>query len=99
MTASDVGGYAKISHEYALINYQGENAGSYRGYVTWSVNNYWPSYQDHHACSGVGGYAVVQPGYGASYIHLDSCSVTNSGTNNRIVTFNVRFDKIGRAHV
>ncbi|MDD2657399.1 MAG: hypothetical protein PHD04_01905 [Candidatus Pacebacteria bacterium] len=91
MSGSDGGGAGNIIAEYALINLQGENGGTYRGYLTWGAGDWWPGYQDHHACSGSGGYAVVQPGYGNSYIHFDSCSVSDSG-NTRTVSFVVRFD-------
>lgn len=89
-TASDPNGGGDIYGEYALINYQGENGGQYRGYLTWGINNYWPGYQDWHSCSG-GGYAAIQPGYGNTYLHLDSCSTSVSG-NNRVANFVVRFD-------
>ena len=91
ISGTDPGGASRITNEYALINYQGENAGSYRGYLTWAYIDIWPGYQDHKLCSGLGGYAVIQPGYGNTYTHLDSCNVTNSG-NTKTVTFTVHFD-------
>ncbi len=93
-TISAVGSHAagagNIIWSGALINYQGGNAGAYRGYLTWGLANHYPSYKDNQACSG-GGYGAIQPGYGDSYIRLRSCSVTDSG-NNRTVNFAVTFD-------
>ncbi len=84
-------GAAYVSNNYALINYQGENAGNYRGYLTWyGPGDAWPGYQNNRACSG-GGYAVVQPSYGNQYIQLDSCSIVDSGTM-RTTNFVVRFN-------
>ncbi len=88
--ASDPNSGGDIYGEYTLINYQGENGGAYRGYLTWGLGDYWSGYQDHTACSG-GGYAVIQPGYGNTYLHLKSCSVSVSG-NSRTVNFAVTFD-------
>jgi hypothetical protein len=86
-TAYDSEGGANISHEYALINYQGSNSGQYRGYLTWyEASNYWGM-----NCAG-GGSAVIQGGYGQSYLILDSCETTVSG-NYRTTTFTVRFDR------
>jgi fibronectin type 3 domain-containing protein len=90
VSANSAGGGNNIATEYALINYQGENAGLYRGYLTWGVGDYWPTGIDRKVCTG-GGYAVIQSGYGNSYLRLDSCSTTISG-NNRITSFVVRFD-------
>ena len=87
-TAIDGNGGGDIYREYALIDYQGEHPVQ-RGYLTWALPDYWPTYQDHQACTG-GGYAVIQPGYGNTYIHLDSCSTSVSG-NTRTVNFVVRF--------
>lgn len=91
VSGSDSGGAGNILWLGGLINYQGGNTGSHRGYLTWGVGNYYSGYQDHRTCSGGGGYAVVQPGYGNSYINLVSCSVSDSG-NTRTVSFVVRFD-------
>ncbi len=82
-------GATAIYTEYALINYQGVNAPNYRGYLTWGVADWWPGYKDHRACNL--GYSVIQPGYGDTFINLDSCSVSDSGTT-RTVNFVVRFD-------
>ncbi len=88
--SEDGNGAVNIYNMYALINYQGENAGAYRGFLTWYPADAWPGYKDHRACSG-GGYAVIQPGYGDTYLRLDSCSISDSG-DQRTATFIVRFD-------
>ncbi len=90
------GGGTNISHEYALINYQGENAGAYRGYLTWYFDGAyagWNGMKDKHICTGDGGVAVIQSGvgYGDTYLRLDSCNVTTAG-NTRTAKFVVRFD-------
>lgn len=90
VTGSDGNGASDIYGLYGLINYQGETGGNYRGYLTWGLGDYWPSSQNHIACSG-GGWAVVQSGYGNSYIQLKSCSISNSG-NSRTANFVVTFD-------
>ena len=91
MSASDTGGAGNIYNEYALINYQGGNAGAYRGYITWGAGDWWPGYQDHQICSGSGGSAVIQGGYGSEYIHLVSCNTVDSG-NKRTINFVVKFN-------
>jgi hypothetical protein len=89
--ASDSSGAANVIREYAIINYQGDNAGAYRGYLTWAIDaDHWPSLKNHMACSG-GGWAAIQPGYGDTYLNLISCSVSSSG-NQRTVNFVVTFD-------
>jgi len=91
VSGTDPGGASNITHLYALVNYQGSYGGYYRGFVTWyGLSNAWPGYQDHRHCSGVGSHAVVQPGYGDTYIHLDGCNISDSG-NTRTATFTVRF--------
>lgn len=92
MTVTDSGGGAKITHEYALINYQGSNAGAYRGYPTWYYDGAytgWNGLKNKQSCTG-GGIGAIQSGYGDSYINLDSCSTSVSG-NTRTTTFTVRF--------
>ncbi|MCX6702061.1 MAG: hypothetical protein NTX96_02625 [Candidatus Zambryskibacteria bacterium] len=93
-TGTDLGGGANITHEYALINYQGGNAGNYRGYLTWYYDGAYtgwnlPATKTKIACTG-GGIAAIQFGYGDSYINLDSCATSVVG-NTRITTFVVRF--------
>ncbi len=97
VSGTDTSGAANVSHLYALINYQGSNAGSYRGYLTWyGPSDVWAGFQDHTGCSlngspaPAGGYAVVQPGYGDTYMHLVSCAITTSG-DTKTVTYGVRF--------
>jgi hypothetical protein len=91
VTTSDPLGAANVSNNYAIINYAGTNAGNYRGYLTWHWANAWPSAQENQACSGAGGYAAVQSGYGNTSIHLASCNVTDAG-NSRTTNFTVRFE-------
>lgn len=89
VTSSDNQGGTKITHQYALINYQGENVGAYRGYLTM----YYPSnpgWSGEKACTG-GGWGAIQPGFGNTYIKLDSCVVSTVG-NARTTTYTVRFD-------
>jgi hypothetical protein len=99
VTGTDSTGASNISHLYAVINGDGANIGRYRGYITWYRDaNAWPTSQDNRACSGVGGYAAVQSVapdnvYGHQYIHMDSCTVVDSG-NSRVVYFTVRFDPL-----
>lgn len=89
-TGSDPNGAGDIIWLGSLINYQGENAGNYRGYLIWGTTDWYPGQPDHMACSG-GGYAVNYSGYGNNYIHLKSCSVSGSG-NSRTANFVVTFD-------
>lgn len=92
--SADTGG-ASVSHAYALINYQGTNAGNYRGYLTWYFDGTYPGWdalKDKRLCSG-GGLAVIQPNYGEEYLTLDSC-VTSINGNTRTTTFYVRFNKL-----
>jgi hypothetical protein len=90
-------GGSLLNNQYALINMQGTNAGAYRGFITWyRLSDAWPTAQDKHTCSGVGGYAVVQnqaPNnvYGQQYIHLDSCNVSDSATGVTTAIFTVHF--------
>ncbi len=89
---------ANVDTVYAMINYQGANAGDYRGYITWhKVDDAWPGYQDHVNCTrgglfvSDGGYAAVQPGYGDEYIHLVSCNTVYEVDGSMTTTFGVRF--------
>lgn len=95
---SHLGGGANIDQFYVISNYQGANAGQYRGYLTWATSNAWPTHKDNRACTG-GGYAAIQSEggqsvYGPQYIELESCSTSVSGNNrtlNLVVRFNTNF--------
>lgn len=97
-TATDtIGGGSAITDELALVNYQGPNAGTYRGYVGWSsvgFTFFGGSYKTTPiACSG-GGSAAIYNGYGPEHINLISCSTSVSGnirTVSYVVTFNTSF--------
>ncbi len=101
ISSSESSGAGNIKDAYALINYQGSNgdqtSAKGRGYLTWANIDKWPGAPERKVCSlngtaGTGGYAVIQPGvFGSQYIHLDSCSVVDSGYT-RDVYFKVRFD-------
>ena len=96
-TATEATGGSAITDELALVNYQGVNAGTYRGYVGWSsvgFTFFGGSYKTPPiACSG-GGSATVYNGYGPEHINLISCSTSVSGTTRTVsyvVTFNPSF--------
>ena len=94
VTGADTGGGSKISHEYALINYQGTNAGIYRGYLTWYYDGAyagWDGQKNKQSCTGGGIAAIQYGGYGDNYINLDSCTTSISG-NTRTTTFVVHFN-------
>ena len=90
--ASDPSGVGHIKTIQAVINRQGANAGSFGGYVTWSRDGAPYAGVSGVACTG-GGFASVNPDttYNPSYITLDSCSVTTSGTT-KTAKFNTRFN-------
>ncbi|MDP3696740.1 MAG: Ig-like domain-containing protein [Candidatus Taylorbacteria bacterium] len=93
VTGTNSTGGTNITHEYALINYQGANAPNYRGYLTWyydSAYTGWDGLKDKRTCTG-GGVAAIQSGYGDTYLRMDACSTSISGTV-RATTFTVRFD-------
>ncbi|MFA6077604.1 MAG: hypothetical protein WC724_01145 [Candidatus Paceibacterota bacterium] len=96
-TATDATGGSAITDELALINYQGVNAGTYRGYLGWSsvgFTHFGGAYKTPPiACSG-GGLGAIYNGYGPQYINLISCSTSVSGntrTVSYVVTFNTNF--------
>ena len=66
-----------------LVNYQGSNAGNYRGYFRWDDNP--TGWTQTGSCSG-GGYYGKYNGYGSGYVDLISCSTSTSG-NQRTVNF------------
>ncbi len=93
VTSTDARGGGNISHEYALINYQGSNSAFQRGYLTWyydSAYTGWNALKNKMSCTG-GGIAAIQSGYGDSYLNLDSCTNTING-NTRTTVYTVRFD-------
>lgn len=97
-TGTDPNGGADIGTLLTLINYQGSNAGSYRGYVGWSTQNFgragWNgSYKPPGSinCSGGGIGAIYNPAFGPEYINLHDCSTSVAG-NTRTATFTVSFN-------
>lgn len=110
VTANESTGGANIYTAYALVNLQGADAGSFRGFPTWGIADYWPSDQNRMQCTNLqtgttvdGGWAVIQStggnnGYGHEYINLVSCSTSvssNTRTTNFVVTFNPLFQTNG----
>lgn len=96
-TATEPTGGDFITDELALVNYQGTNAGTYRGYLGWSsvgFTHFGGAYKTPPiACSG-GGLGAIYNGYGPEYINLISCSTGVSGntrTVSYVVTFNTNF--------
>jgi hypothetical protein len=93
VVGTDPSGGTNISHEYALVNFTGANAGQHRGYVTWYYDSAyagWNALKNKMSCTG-GGIAAIQTGYGDSYMTLISCTTSTSG-NFRTTSFVVRFD-------
>jgi hypothetical protein len=90
VVGSDPTSGAIITDEYLVINYQGTNAGTYRGALLWSQADSFPAFKNHMSCTG-GGYGVVSSSYNPSYVNLISCSTSVSG-NTRTVNFIVNFD-------
>ncbi len=94
LIATDGASGSNITEEYALINFQGDNTGAYRGNVFWSTTNFpyggTPKTGYPIDCTG-GGKAATFTSYGGEYINLVSCSTTVSGVT-RTVVFNVKFD-------
>lgn len=93
VTAFDESGVNNINQMQAIINRQGENTGSYGGYMAWNKDaSPYTGGKDPRSCTG-GGFAAVNPEerYNPSYLTLDSCAVTNSG-NSKTVTFTIRFN-------
>lgn len=89
VSADSVWGGSNISHEYAMIDYQGENPQPH-GFLSWYYAN--PSWPGQIPCTGNGlGYAAIQAGYGNTYLNLQSCTNVITG-NNRTTTFVVTFN-------
>jgi hypothetical protein len=84
-SSSDLNGVGNIRYLRTLVNYQGSNAGSYRGYFIWSSGTLGGSWIQQQSCSG-GGYAYKYNGYGAQYVDLVSCSTSTLG-NQRTANF------------
>lgn len=106
-TASNSSGGDSVDQNYVLINYQGANAGAYRGYLYWVTDAdyylfdvlraYGMPYKSLTACAGGGTASIfdgAEGGYGKEYINLVSCSTSVSGntrTISYVVTFNTNF--------
>lgn len=94
-TVTDPNGGTNIQSVYVMVNYQGANAGQYRGYLGWSAQNF-PTWGGNYlynyvaSCTG-GGYAALYNGYGSTYIGGWGCSTSTSG-NTRTVTFYTSFN-------
>jgi len=85
MVSTEVGlGFGGNYGILALINYTGENAGSYGGYFSWHPTTYVFSLDQVIATGG--GFASKYAGYGNTTITLVSASTTVSG-NTRTVNF------------
>ncbi len=95
VAGTDTGGQDRIYNLYGLINYQGTNAGQYRGYLIWTAAYPGAGFQDLQACSGSssGGYGLIinGQGYGEQYMHLDGCTITDLPGNTKTANFVVRF--------
>jgi hypothetical protein len=96
-SATDPNGGADIASQYAMVNYQGANAGAYRGYMGWSTNGFPYAIPDGAliACTGGGNASKLNSAtYGGSYFSLVSCSsfvAGNTRTTTFVVTFNSSF--------
>ena len=102
ISGSDSGGAGKVHALQTLINYQGGNAGAYRGYLLWNEGNGsdWAvsaKSGSTKSCTGVGGTAIVfkdtNTNYGHDHLNLVSCSVSDS-LNTRTVSFIITFDPL-----
>lgn len=86
VVGNNSGGGSGISGQYALVNYQGTNAGQYRGYLRWENN------ASNLACSGGGSaHKSVGAGFGDAYVNIVSCATSVSG-NTRTVSFVITFN-------
>lgn len=96
ISGTDSNGNSDIKYLEVLINGDfnsngnGANAGQYRGLLVWNVGPALQPALESKTCGGGTGY-IYASNFNPSYIHLDSCSVSNSG-NTREVSFVVRFD-------
>ncbi len=107
VTSSDPQGGNTIMRQFALVNYQGDQAGQYRGLVGWSAqgfDKYWgSSYKAGTTplrCVSGGGAVVIYGGanteqnYGAQYMNVRWCKTTVSEktrTTEMYVSFNSNF--------
>jgi len=93
-TTSDGNGYADIIAMRWLINYQGDNAGEYRGYVSWGITpeaigiyGGTENWDIQPVTSGEGYIGLRMNGWGQdNYIRLVASRETHNG-NNRTVAF------------
>ncbi len=107
ITSTNSTGGDKITQQYALVNYQGTQAGNHRGFVGWSsvgFEKYWstpPSFKSGTtplACflpSGGGTYpagkAAEYSGYGSEYMNVMGCYTSVDG-NVRTTKFDIQFN-------
>ncbi len=100
ISGTDLSGASDIKYLEVLINRDGTNAGQHRGLLIWNPGApLFPVYNsgsvgvpviESKSCGGGTGY-IFASNFNPSYIHLVSCSVSDSG-NTREVSFVVRFD-------
>lgn len=84
-------GAGYVSYSKARINYQGENAGQERGFLTWHRYANTGTGVDVRSCgTDSGGNATYAELQSNQYTTLDSCSFSDSGNTNT-VTFVVKF--------
>jgi hypothetical protein len=86
----DLSGVSDLRILEVAINKDGPNAGQTRGLLVWNVGAALFANLEAKSCGGGTGY-IFANGFNPSYIHLDSCSVVDSG-NTKEVSFVVRFD-------
>jgi len=98
VNAWDPDGGGDVRNTYAMINYQGVNAGQYRGYIGWTAYQsdypYWSNFSQQIQCSGAGGWAAKSNDYGSSYLDLVGCWSTINPNNYKMlqVSFTVKFN-------
>ncbi|MDQ5969191.1 MAG: trimeric autotransporter adhesin, partial [Patescibacteria group bacterium] len=90
ISGTDLSGASDIKYLEVLINRDGTNAGQYRGLLIWNIGAAQFAALESKSC-GVGTGYIFASAYNPSYIHLVSCSVSDSGST-REVSFVVRFD-------
>jgi len=93
VTAYDANGFQEIESIRALINYQGGNAGQYRGYFSWGVDDlmagYYGSIDTFGNATGGGCFGYDSDVYGGAYTTLVSCSTTFT-EKQRTVVFTIK---------